>query len=77
MSIFSIRAQPAVERTAQILLDAHEDALARRYLTEQAQWAAGDGLRLIEALADSIEARTKVLHGIRSMRNRNFLRTSH
>jgi len=61
-----LAAQPAVERTAQILLDAREDALARRYLTEQAQWAAGDGLRLIEALAESIEVRTKVLHGIRS-----------
>ena len=61
-----LAAQPAVERTAQILLDAREDTLARRYLTEQANWAAEDGLRLLEALADSIEARTKVLHGIRS-----------
>jgi dipeptidase len=60
-----IAAQPAIERTAQILLQAREDALARRYLTEQAQMAAGDGLRLIEALAESIEARTRVLHGIR------------
>ena len=61
-----LTAQPAIERTAQILLKAHEEALARRYLTEQAAMAAGDGLRLIEALAESIEARTKVLHGIRS-----------
>ncbi len=60
-----LAAQPAVERTAKILLDAREDALARRYLTEQAHMAAGDALRLIEALAASIEARTKVLHGIR------------
>ena len=61
-----IAAQPAVERTAKILFDAREDALARRYLTEQAHTAAGEALRLIEALAVSIEARTKVLHGIRS-----------
>jgi hypothetical protein len=60
-----LAAQPAIERTAQVLLNAREDALARRYLTDQAHMAAGDGLRLIEALADSIEARTRVLHGIR------------
>jgi hypothetical protein len=58
--------QPAIESTAQILLNAHEDALARRYLTDQAHMAAGEGLRLIQALAEGIEARTKVLHGIRS-----------
>jgi dipeptidase len=60
-----LAAQPEVERTAEILLQAKEDALARRYLTEQAHVAAGDGMRLIEALAGSIEARTKWLHGIR------------
>lgn len=61
-----LAAQPGVERTAQILMKAGEAALARRYLTEQANGAAGEGLRLIEALADSIEARTKVLYGIRT-----------
>jgi len=61
-----LAAQTAVERTAQILLDAREDALARRYLTEQANWAARDGLRLVEALGEGIEARTRVLHDIRS-----------
>ena len=60
-----LAAQPDVERTALILLKAKEDALARRYLTEQAPMAAGDGLRLIEALAEGIEARTKWIHGIR------------
>ncbi|MBM3736185.1 MAG: peptidase U34 [Acidobacteria bacterium] len=60
-----IAAQPGIERTAEILLNAGEDALARRYLTEQAHAAAGGGLRLIEALAAGIEARTRVLHGIR------------
>ena len=61
-----LAAQPGIERTAEILLKANEAALARRYLTEQANSAAGDGLRLIEALAESIEARTKVLYGIRT-----------
>ncbi len=61
-----ISAQPGIERTAKILLDAHEDALAHRYLTEQSHRAAADGQQLIEALADSIEARTKVLYGIRT-----------
>jgi len=60
-----LAAQPAVERTAEILLKANEAALARRYLTEQAHAAAEEGLHLIEALADSIEVRTKVLYGIR------------
>jgi len=60
-----LAAQAGVERTAQVLLEAGEQALARRYLTEQAHAAAGEGMRLIEALADSIEARTKVLFGIR------------
>jgi dipeptidase len=57
--------QGDVERTAQILLAAHERGLANRYLTEQANTAAADGLRLIEALADDLEARTKALYGIR------------
>jgi dipeptidase len=54
-----------IERTAQVLLSAHEDTLARRYLTEQANWDAADGLRLMESLADGIEARTKAQYGIR------------
>jgi dipeptidase len=61
-----LAAQLGIERTAQILLQAPEQVLARRYLTEQAHMAAGDALRLIQALADGIEARTRVLHGIRS-----------
>lgn len=60
-----VAAQTDVERTALILLKAKEDTLARRYLTEQANMAAGEGIRLIEALAEGIEARTKWLHGIR------------
>jgi dipeptidase len=61
-----LAAQPDIERTARILLDAHEDALAHRYLTEQAHASAAEGLRLIEDLAQGIEARTKVLYGIRT-----------
>jgi dipeptidase len=60
-----LASQGEIERTAQILLSAHEDALAHRYLTERANAEAGDGLRLMEALADGIEARTKALYGIR------------
>jgi dipeptidase len=61
-----LAAQEGIERTAKLLLNAHEDALAHRYLTEQAHASAGDGLHLIEALAEGIEARTKVLYGIRT-----------
>ncbi|MFN0172052.1 MAG: C69 family dipeptidase [Bryobacteraceae bacterium] len=61
-----LEAQPGVERTARILLEAREEALARRYLTEQAHTAAGTGLNLIQSLAVGIEARTKALYGIRT-----------
>ena len=60
-----LMAQSDVERIAALLLSAGEDALAHRYLTEQAHHAAADGLRLIEVLAESIEARTKLHYGIR------------
>jgi dipeptidase len=60
-----IAAQRGIERTAQILLNAHEDGLASRYLTEQAHRSAAEGLHLLEALADSVEASTRVLYGIR------------
>ena len=61
-----IAAQAGIERTAKVLFDAHEEALAHRYLTEQAHASAADGLQLIEALADGIEARTKAIYGIRA-----------
>ncbi len=60
-----IAAQNDVERTAKILLDAKEDALAQRYLTEQANTAASTGMALIDNLGASIEARTRLLFGIR------------
>lgn len=61
-----IAAQDDIERTALVLLKAHQDELLTRYLTEQAHRAAADGLRLIDALAIGIEARTRVLYGIRT-----------
>jgi len=57
--------QQTVERTALKLLEAGEPELARRYLTYYSQTEADRGLRLVEALANSLEARTKVLFGIR------------
>ncbi len=59
-----IRRQKDVETTARILFDAGGEPLARDYLTRESARAAMDGLRLGEALAGSIEARTKVLYGI-------------
>jgi len=61
-----LSAQVAIERTAQVLLVAHEDALAHRYLTEEANRSAAEGMRLMEALADGLEGRTKAMYGIRA-----------
>jgi dipeptidase len=61
-----LAAQGAIERTAQVLLAAHEDDLARRYLTEEANRSAAEGIRLMEALADGLEGRTKAMYGIRT-----------
>jgi hypothetical protein len=60
-----LKAQPGVERTAKILQDAGERALARRYLTEQVHAAAAGGMDLLDVLADNLELRTRLLHGIR------------
>ncbi|MDZ7826864.1 MAG: hypothetical protein U5R48_13680 [Gammaproteobacteria bacterium] len=57
--------QPDVERSARLLIEAGEPGLARRLLTEHANMAAGEGLRLIQDLAVGIEARTRAVHGIR------------
>jgi dipeptidase len=66
-----IAAQDDIERTALVLLKAHQDELLTRYLTEQAHRAAADGLRLVEALANGIAARTQVLYGIRTPESTN------
>jgi hypothetical protein len=58
--------QPTVERTALKLFESGEPELARTYLTYYSNSEAMNGLRLAEALAASIEARTKVQFGIRS-----------
>ncbi|MCA2971456.1 MAG: C69 family dipeptidase [Acidobacteriaceae bacterium] len=58
-----VAAQAGIERTARVLLAAGEEGLAGRYLTEQTHAAAGEGMRLLEALAASLEARTRVLFG--------------
>lgn len=57
--------QEAVERTALTLYEAGQPELARRYLTYYSNTEAMNGLRLGEDLSASIEARTKVLFGIR------------
>ncbi|MFN9084817.1 MAG: hypothetical protein ACK5XD_07530 [Acidobacteriota bacterium] len=59
-----VAAQAGSERTARVLLAAGEEELAGRYLTEQTHAAAGEGMRLLEALAASLEARTRVLFGV-------------
>jgi hypothetical protein len=58
--------QPDVDRIASILLDDGEADLARRYLTETAHVAAADALQLLDRLADALELRTRLLHGIRT-----------
>jgi dipeptidase len=57
--------QATVERTARTLFDAGEAELAREYLTYYCNTEAMNCLRLGEALAESLDARTRVLFGIR------------
>ena len=60
-----IAEQADVERTALKLFEAGESGLARRYLTYYAGTEALNGMRLGDALANSIEARTKAIYGVR------------
>ena len=60
------RVQPAVIRTAETLLDAGERELACDYLTYYARTELLNALGLAESLAQSIEARTRAIHGIAS-----------
>ncbi len=60
-----IERQEGVERTALKLFEAGEPDLARKYLTYYSGTEALAGWRLGEALANSIEARTRALFGIR------------
>lgn len=61
-----IATQTTVEGIAQALFLAGEPELARAALTYYSRTEALNGLRLVEALAQSLEARTKVLFGIQS-----------
>ena len=60
-----IERQESVEQTALKLFEAGEPLLARKYLTYYSGTEALNGWRLGEALANSIEARTRALYGIR------------
>jgi dipeptidase len=57
--------QASVEDTALALYEAGREDLARQYLTDYSKTQAMEGLELGEALLSSIEARTKVLYGVR------------
>ena len=60
-----IAEQPVVDETAEILFAARKPALARTYLTNYVHRNATEALDLGFALLASIEARTRVLYGIR------------
>ena len=57
--------QASVEQTSNTLFDSGEEGLALKYLTERSHEAAADALALGKALLASIEARTRVLYGLR------------
>ena len=61
-----IATQTTVEGIVQALFLAGEPELARAALTYYSRTEALNGLRFVEALAQSLEARTKVLFGIQS-----------
>jgi dipeptidase len=60
-----LQEQDEVEEIALTLLDAGKHDLAKEALTLYSNTVAMDGLRLGEALLAGVEARTKVLYGIR------------
>lgn len=60
-----IEQQKGVERTAAKLFEAGEPDLARQYLTYYSGTEALNGMRLADDLATGIEARTRVIYGIR------------
>jgi dipeptidase len=57
--------QQTVEQTALALMGAEKRALARSYLSDYSNDAAAEALRLGNALLGSIEARTRVIFGLR------------
>ena len=58
--------QASIEQTSNALFDGGEEQLALKYLTERSHEAAADALALGNALLASIEARTRVLYGLRA-----------
>jgi len=60
-----IAEQAVVEETAETLFAAEKPAIARTYLTKYIHGKAAEALDLGAALLASIEARTRVLYGIR------------
>jgi dipeptidase len=56
----------SVEETSDALFDSGHEDLALRYLTEYSSSSASSALKLGNALLGSIEARTRVLYGLRS-----------
>lgn len=60
-----IAEQPQLEETALSLYDANKPALARKVLTRYSHTHAEEALELGGALLASIEARTRVLYGLR------------
>jgi dipeptidase len=58
--------QALVEQTSNSLFDNGEEQLALRYLTEKSHGYAAGALALGKALLGSIEARTRVLYGLRA-----------
>lgn len=61
-----IEASATVEKTSQALFDSGHDDLALEYLTDYSSNAANSALTLGKALLGSIEARTRVLYGLRA-----------
>jgi dipeptidase len=61
-----IAEQDSAEETARALFEAGKPELARKYLTYYSNTEAMNGLELAESLAQSLEARTKAIYGIRS-----------
>ncbi|MBI3947803.1 MAG: C69 family dipeptidase [Armatimonadetes bacterium] len=59
-----IQQQPTTEAIAASLFEAGKPELARQYLTYYGQTELMNGLRLVQALAESIDARAKLLHGV-------------
>ena len=66
-----IAREDSVKRTAATLFESDQADLAREYLTYYSNTEAMNGLRLVEALAEGIEARTKALFGIRLPKDAN------